>query len=385
MGKNYRMLAKTLFGFEELLAQELRDLGASRVTPGVRNVSFEGDLGFMYKANLACRTAIKILKPIASFNVFREDDLYDKVKAVAWEQYLDQNGTLAVDATVFSKLFTHSKYIALKTKDAIVDRFRERTGERPSVDLDRPDLRINIHIDRNICTLSLDSSGASLHKRGYRVETALAPISEVLAAGLVLLSGYKGQSDFMDPMCGSGTILVEAAMIAANIPANLNRDVFGFESWNDFDVELYETIEDALLKRIREVPFKIMGVDKDARTLGKAKANIKAANLSDFIQVEHRDFFGSEKPSDAYWHLVFNPPYDERLTLSDVSEFYGNIGNTLKRGYPGSQAWLITSNEDALKSVGLKPSKKIKVFNGKLPAKYVQYQMYEGSKKASKQ
>lgn len=385
MGKNYRMLAKTLFGFEELLAQELRDLGASRVTPGVRNVSFEGDLGFMYKANLACRTAIKILKPIASFNVFREDDLYDKVKAVAWEQYLDQDGTLAVDATVFSKRFTHSKYIALKTKDAIVDRFRERTGERPSVDLDRPDLRINIHIDRNICTLSLDSSGASLHKRGYRVETALAPISEVLAAGLVLLSGYKGQSDFMDPMCGSGTILVEAAMIAANIPANLNRDVFGFESWNDFDVELYETIEDALLKRIREVPFKIMGVDKDARTLSKAKANIKAANLSDFIQVEHRDFFGSEKPSERYWHLVFNPPYDERLTLSDVSEFYGNIGNTLKRGYPGSQAWLITSNEDALKSVGLRPSKKIKVFNGKLPAKFVQYQMYEGSKKASKQ
>lgn len=379
------MLAKTLFGFEELLAQELRDLGASRVTPGVRNVSFEGDLGFMYKANLACRTAIKILKPIASFNVFREDDLYDKVKAVAWEQYLDQDGTLAVDATVFSKRFTHSKYIALKTKDAIVDRFRERTGERPSVDLDRPDLRINIHIDRNICTLSLDSSGASLHKRGYRVETALAPISEVLAAGLVLLSGYKGQSDFMDPMCGSGTILIEAAMIAANIPANLNRDVFGFESWNDFDVALYETIEDALLKRIREVPFKIVGVDRDARTLSKAKANIKAANLSEFIEVEHRDFFGSEKPSDRYWHLVFNPPYDERLTLSDVSEFYGNIGNTLKRGYPGSQAWLITSNEDALKSVGLRPSKKIKVFNGKLPAKYVQYQMYEGSKKASKQ
>lgn len=385
MGKNYRMLAKTLFGFEELLAQELRDLGASMVTPGVRNVSFEGDLGFMYKANLACRTAIKILKPIASFNVFREDDLYDKVKAVAWEQFMDQDGTLAVDATVFSKRFTHSKYIALKTKDAIVDRFRERTGERPSVDLDRPDLRINIHIDRNICTLSLDSSGASLHKRGYRIETALAPISEVLAAGLVLLSGYKGQSDFMDPMCGSGTILIEAAMIAANIPANLNRDVFGFESWNDFDVALYETIEDALLKRIREVPFKIMGVDKDARTLNKAKANIKAANLSEFIEVEHRDFFGSEKPSDTYWHLVFNPPYDERLTLSDVSEFYSNIGNTLKRGYPGSQAWLITSNEDALKSVGLRPSKKIKVFNGKLPAKYVQYQMYEGSKKASKQ
>ncbi|HBB48313.1 MAG TPA: RNA methyltransferase, partial [Flavobacteriaceae bacterium] len=199
------------------------------------------------------------------------------------------------------------------------------------------------------------------------------------------MSGYSAQSDFMDPMCGSGTLLIEAAMIAANIPANLNRDVFGFESWRDFDVDLYETIEEALIKRIREVPVKIMGMDRDMRTLSKAKANIKAANLSDFIQVEHRDFFGSEKPSDRYWHLVFNPPYDERLSLDDVAEFYGNIGNTLKRGYPGSQAWLITSNEEALKSVGLRPSKKIKVYNGKLPAKFVQYSMYQGSKKASKQ
>ena len=385
MGKNYRMLAKTLFGFEELLANELRELGASAVTPGVRNVSFEGDLGFMYKANLACRTAIKILKPINTFNVFNEDDLYHKIKDIAWEQYLDPDGTLAVDATVFSKQFTHSKYIALKTKDAIVDRFRELSGLRPSVDLDRPDLRINLHIDRNICTVSLDSSGVSLHKRGYRVETALAPISEVLAAGLLLLSGYHGQSDFMDPMCGSGTLLIEAAMIAANVPANLNRDVFGFESWKDFNVDLYETIENALLKRIREVSVKIVGADRDARTLSKAKTNIKEANLSDFIQLEHRDFFGSEKLDSSYWHLVFNPPYDERLSIDDVAEFYGNIGNTLKRGYTGSQAWLITSNEEALKSVGLRTSKKIKVYNGKLPAKFVQYQMYQGSKKASKQ
>ena len=322
---------------------------------------------------------------MCSSDLFKEEDLYDKVKEVPWEQYMGAEGTLAVDATVFSQYFTHSQYIALKTKDAIVDRFRELSGVRPSVDLDRPDLRINIHIDRNICTLSLDSSGASLHKRGYRVETALAPISEVLAAGLILMSGYRGQSDFMDPMCGSGTLLIEAALIAANIPANLNRDVFGFESWRDFDVDLYETIEEALIKRIREVPVKIMGMDRDMRTLSKAKANIKAANLSDFIQVEHRDFFGSEKPSDRYWHLVFNPPYDERLSLDDVTEFYGNIGNTLKRGYPGSQAWLITSNEEALKSVGLRPSKKIKVYNGKLPAKFVQYSMYQGSKKASKQ
>ncbi len=384
MGNNYRMIAKTLFGLEELLAHELRELGASCVTKGTRNVSFEGDLGFMYKANIACRTAIKILMPIKSFNVFKESDLYLKVKDIPWEKYLNNNNTLAVDATVFSKRFKHSKYISLKTKDAIVDRFREICGSRPSVDLDRPDLRINVHIDRNICTISLDSSGASLHKRGYRVESGLAHISEVLASGLLLLSGYDGKSDFLDPMCGSGTLLIEAAMIAANIPPNLNRDIFGFETWKNFDTELYNTIEKALINRIRDVSFKIIGMDRDARALSKAKANINSANLNDFIQLEHKDFFGSKKPDENYWHMVFNPPYNERIYIEDVDQFYDDIGNTLKRGYPGTEAWIITSNEEALKKVGLRPSNKIKVYNGKLPAKFLKYHMYEGSKKANK-
>ena len=379
------MVAKTLFGLEELLAQELRQLGASNVEIGIRNVSFEGDTGFMYKANLGCRTAIKILKPISAFNIFTEDDLYKKVYEIPWEKYMDVKGTLAVNATVFSDVFTHSQYIALKTKDAIVDRFRDREGERPNVDLDHPTLRINIHIDRNICTVSLDSSGESLHKRGYKTESVLAPINEVLAAGIIMLSGWNGQCDLLDPMCGGGTILTEAAMIACNIPPNLNRDEFGFETWPDFDVDLYEKIESAMLRKVRDFSRKIYGFDIDPVAIKKAKENIKNANLHDFIEVKQQDFFESEKENPGPLHILFNPPYNERISVRDVQHFYGSIGNTLKRNYLGTQAWMISSNMEALKFVGLRPSRKIKLFNGKLEARLVRYEMYEGSRKASKQ
>lgn len=385
MVKNFKMVAKTLFGMEELLATELRQLGASSIEIGTRNVSFEGDTGFMYKANLCCRTAIKILKPITAFNIFTEEDLYKKVYEMPWENYMDVKGSLAVNATVFSEVFTHSQYISLKTKDAIVDRFRDREGVRPDVDLDHPTLRINVHIDRNICTISLDSSGESLHKRGYKVESTLAPINEVLAAGMLLLSGWQGQCNFLDPMCGGGTILTEAAMIACNIPPNLNREEFGFETWPDFDVDLYEKIEEAALKKVRDFPHKIYGFDNDPVAIKKTKENIKSANLQDFIEVKEQDFFTSEKEHDKPLYIVFNPPYDERISINDVEEFYSSIGNTLKRGYPGTQAWMITSNMEALKFVGLRPSKKIKLFNGKLESKLVRYEMYEGSRKTSKQ
>lgn len=383
--KNFRMVAKTLFGLEELLAQELRQLGASAVEIGNRSVSFEGDKGFMYKANLCCRTAIKILKPIASFNIFTEEDLYKKIYDMPWEEYMCVDGTLAVHATVFSEVFTHSQYIALKTKDAIVDRFRDRQGRRPNVDLDHPSLRINIHIDRNICTVSLDSSGESLHKRGYKTESTLAPINEVLAAGIIMLAGWNGQSNFLDPMCGSGTFLTEAAMIACNIPPNLNRPEFGFELWPDFDLDLYETIEAAALKKMRDFPHKIYGFDSDPVAVHKAKENMKSANLQEFIEIRKQDFFESKKEQDKPLFVVFNPPYDERISVSNISDFYTQIGNTLKRGYPGTQAWMITSNMEALKFVGLRPSRKIKLFNGKLEARLVRYEMYEGSRKASKQ
>ncbi|MDN3492319.1 THUMP domain-containing class I SAM-dependent RNA methyltransferase [Winogradskyella bathintestinalis] len=385
MDNNFKMLAKTLFGFEDILAKELTQLGAMQVEKGVRNVSFVGDKGFMYKANLGLRTAIKILKPIHSFRVVKEEDLYKHVKNIKWENYLKSTGSLAVDATVHNSVFTHSQYTALKTKDAIVDRFRDIDGTRPDVDLRFPDLKINVHIDRQRCTISLDTSGESLHRRGYKTATNIAPINEVLAAGLIIMSGWDGQTDFMDPMCGSGTMLVEAAMIACNIPPNLMRKEFAFERWEDWDVDLFEKIEESLLKKTRDFHHKILGYDKSPSAVAKAKDNIKNAHLDEFVHIQHEDFFKTQKSGNEKLHMVFNPPYGERLENLNVDEFYGNIGTTLKHGYPGTNAWLITSNLEALKSVGLRPSRKIKVFNAKLEARLVKYEMYEGSRKASKQ
>lgn len=380
MEKNFKMLAKTFFGFEETLAKELRDLGGQHIQTGNRNVTFHGDTGFMYKANLCLRTALKILKPIHSFKVRNEDDLYKGISKIAWEDYLNPDGTLAIEATVFSDFFNHSQYVVHKTKDAIVDKFRKQFGTRPDVDTNHPNLSINIHIQGDMCTVSLDSSGGSLHLRGYRTLTNIAPINEVLAAGLILQTGWTGQCDFLDPMCGSGTFLIEAAMIACNIPANINRKEFGFQHWPDYDETLFEVIESSVMKKIRNFDYKITGYDKAPSAVRKAKENIKNANLESFITVEEKDFFQSEKETDSPLFLVFNPPYDERLNI-DSETFYANIGDTLKRGYANSQAWFITANLEALKYVGLRPSKKIKVFNGKLEARFVNYHMYSGSKK----
>ncbi len=382
MEENFNMVAKTLFGFEDLLIKELKQLGAQDVKAGVRNVSFVGDKGFMYKANLALRTAIKILKPIKTFRVSNEDDLYKQVYNIKWEKYLKATGSLAIDATVHSKHFTHSKFIALKTKDAIVDRFRDNGGVRPNVDLRFPDLKINVHIDRSVCTISLDSSGESLHRRGYKLATNIAPINEVLAAGLIMLSGWDGQSDFMDPMCGSGTMLAEAAMIACNIPPNLMRKEFAFERWEDWDVELFEKIEESLLKKTRDFHYKIIGYDKSPSAVHKAKENIKNAHLDEFISIKHEDFFKTQRPGEAQkLHMVFNPPYGERLDIQ-MEQFYKQIGDTLKQNYPNTDAWFITSNLEALKHVGLRPSRKIKLFNAKLESRLVKYEIYAGSKKA---
>ncbi|AOR29678.1 DNA methylase [Formosa sp. Hel1_33_131] len=383
MENNFKMVAKTLFGFEELLAKELKQLGAQAVTIGVRHVSFVGDKGFMYKANLGLRTAIKILKPIAKFKVINENDLYNKVNAIPWENYLKSDGSLAVGATLNGDTFTHSQYVSLKTKDAIVDRFRDQTGERPNVDLRFPDLKIDIHIDRHFCTVSLDSSGESLHKRGYKIATNIAPINEVLAAGLIMLSGWDGQSDFMDPMCGSGTVLIEAAMIACNIPPNLMRNEFGFERWGDWDVDLFEKIEESLLSKTRDFHHKIMGFDKSPSAVEKATQNVENAKLEDFIYIKHEDFFKTQKGGEEHLHMVFNPPYGERLDI-EMETFYSSIGSTLKHKYPGTNAWMISSNLEALKHVGLRPSRKIKLFNAKLEARFSKYEMYAGTKKTHK-
>lgn len=380
MEDNFKMVAKTLFGFEEILAKELTQLGAQDVKIGVRHVSFTGDKGFMYKANLGLRTAIKILKPIKTFRIHKEKDLYTNVYRMNWKKYLKATGSLAVDATVHSTIFTHSQYTALKTKDAIVDKFRDETNERPNVDLRFPDVKINVHIDRSLCTISLDSSGESLHRRGYKIATNIAPINEVLAAGLIMLSGWDGQSDFMDPMCGSGTVLAEAAMIACNIPPNLMRKEFGFERWQDWDVELFEKIEESLLKKTRDFHHKIYGFDKSPSAVAKAKENIKNAHLDDFITIKHEDFFKTQRAGEAKLHMVFNPPYGERLDI-EMEGFYKNIGDTLKQNYPNTDAWFITSNLEALKHVGLRPSRKIKLMNAKLESRLVKYEIYAGSKK----
>ncbi|MBP8793503.1 MAG: class I SAM-dependent RNA methyltransferase [Lutibacter sp.] len=384
MSREFKMVATTIFGLEEVLAEELKQLGAQDVEVGVRNVSFSGDKGFMYKANMALRTAIRILKPIKRFKVGDEDDLYKKLQTIDWEREMDVDSTFAIGAVVNSKNFTtNSHYISLKSKDAIADYFRHKYHKRPNVDVKFPDLKIHVHILNDLCTVSLDSSGDSLHKRGYRSATNIAPINEVLAAGLVLLSGYTGDCNFIDPMCGSGTILIEAAMIANNIPANINRKEFGFEKWKDYDEELFFTIQESLLKKIRSSHFKIMGFDKAPSAVKKAKDNVENANLSEFIGIHHVNFFNSMKEVFGQTTILFNPPYGERLDI-DMQAFYKNIGDTLKSGYPGSTVWFITSNIEAIKHVGLKTSRRIPMKNGDLDCIYVRYDMYEGSRKAKK-
>lgn len=378
--ENFKMVAKTFFGFEDVLAEELRKLGAQRVEKGTRMVSFYGDKGFMYKASLALRTALKILKPIKQFKVFNETSLYQGVKSIDWNDYLKVHQSFVIDATVFSDQFNHSQFVALKSKDAIVDQFKELYDSRPDIDKDHPDLRINIHIQKDVCTVSLDASGASLHHRGYRTATNIAPINEVLAAGILMMSGWEGQTDFLDPMCGSGTFLVEATMIACNIPPNINRKEFAFEKWNDWDNDLFDKVEDSLLKKIKEFHYDITGYDKAPSAVAKAKDNVRNANLDDYIKVEQKDFFESQKETERPLHIVFNPPYGERLDI-DLERFYREIGDTLKQNYPGTQAWFITGNLEALKFVGLKPSRKIKLFNGKLESRLVKYEMYAGSKR----
>lgn len=382
MGENFKIIAKTMYGFEDLVANEMKSLGAINVEKGMRMVSFEGDKGFMYKVNLASRTAIRILKPVSEFNAFTETNLYDGIRAIDWSKYLDADQTLAIDTTVFSEFFNHSLYVAQKSKDAIADQFREKFGKRPSVDLRNPHLRINIHIRQHAVSVALDSSGEPLYKRGYRNMTNEAPINESLAAGLLIMSGWEGQCDFLDPMCGSGTILVEAAMMATNTPAGINRSEYGFMKWRDWDPALYDTIRQALVKKIRPFSHTIAGMDKDTAVLVKAKENIESAGFGNIIKVKQENFFDSRKRNEGPLLMLFNPPYDERISV-DTEDFYAHIGDTLKKHYPGTIAWLITANLEALKSVGLKASRRIEVANGQLEARLVKYEMYEGTRRTS--
>ena len=383
MSANFKMVAKTFFGFEDILENELKQLGAQAVEKGNRVVYFKGDKGFMYKANLCLRTALKILVPIHHCRVNSEHDLYQAAYDYPWEKHFTAQETFAIDSVVFGETFTHSLYVSQKVKDAIADSFRAKTGQRPSVNLKYPDVRINVHIDRDQCTFSLDSSGASLHHRGYRTATNIAPLNEVLAAGLILLSGWDQRTDFLDPMCGSGTIPIEAAMMSCKIPANINRKEFAFEKWADWDEDLYLTIEESQLNKIQGLAGTISGFDKAPSAVAKAKDNVRNANLEDFVSIDKDNFFFSQKEQEGPLHLLTNPPYGERLE-GDINALYGSFGDTLKQHYTNTQAWMITSNLEAMKHVGLRPSRKIKLFNGKLESRLLHYNIYPGTKKIHK-
>ncbi len=382
--RDFRMLAKTSVGLEEVLATELLKLGARNIETHTRAVSFTGDLGFLYKANFNLRTALRILKPIKEFTVTDEQHLYHEMQQIEWPDYLDVTDTLAIDCVLSTDLFSHSQFIAQKAKDAIVDQFRDKFGARPSVELDRPTLRINLHIKGDVCTVSLDSSGESLHKRGYRDKTNLAPMNEVLAAGLVLLSGWDKRSVFINPMCGSGTILIEAALIACNIPPGYYREEYGFQRWKDFDSELWDAIYEASIKKINNDPIELIGIEISRNVARIAKENVKLAKLEDIITI-HATSFQEFDPPPSPGVVVINPPYGERMDQDeDIDGLYKEMGDTFKQKYKGFSAWIISSNREALKHVGLRPSRKIAVYNGPLECRYMRFDMYEGSKKLSK-
>ncbi len=378
------LLVKTMAGLEPVLVNELEKLGANNISTLKRAVRFEGDKELLYRANLELHTALRILLPIKRFRAPHENSFYKQIKKIDWTQFLSIHDTIAVDAVSYSKHLSHTKYLALRTKDAIVDQFRKLTGDRPNVDVVNPTLRIHVHISKDECTLALDSSGDSLHRRGYRTETLEAPINEVLAAGLIALSGWNFDCDFVDPMCGSGTFLVEAAFWAHHIAPQLYRESFGFMRWKDFDAKLWEKVRNEARQRVRPFDHQILGFDKSFKAIKITQQNILAAHLEGKIEVDRRKFQKLPKPGPSGL-LLMNPPYDERLAERNIHELYREIGDRLKNEFTGYTAWIISSNKDALKNIGLRPSRKMTVFNGQLECKFQKFELYEGSKKAKKQ
>ncbi len=380
------MTAKTLFGLEEVLAKELKQLGAMDVEVITRGVTFKGDMGFMYKANLWLRTAVRILVPIAQFKARDADNMYRKLKDIAWEELFDCDKTIAVSASTFKTIHDNSLFVAQKAKDAIVDRFRDIDGNRPSVDTRNPDVRIDLYLYQENVVVSLDSSGQSLHKRGYR-EADAAPINEVLAAGILKMMDWTGLGNLIDPMCGSGTFLIEGALMAHNIPPGVFRkDNFSFLNWKNFDSDLYELLFEKALEKEKNFHYKILGFDNDSRVLLKAGKNLRSALMEDQIKLEKADItnFNPVKEIPRPGMLIMNPPYGIKLE-ADIPVLYEGIGRTLKHQFAGYQAWMISPSIEGIKKIGLRPSKKIKLVNGSIECWLLRYDLYEGSKKAKKQ
>lgn len=377
--ENFQMVAKTMAELEDVLAEELIGLGANDVETGIRMVSFTGNNALLYKANLHCRTALRILKPIHTFVANNADEVYEEIKKIDWEQYLTLDKTFSIDAVVFSHIFRHSKFVSYRVKDGIVDYFSERYEKRPSVSVTNPDLMFNIHIAHNKCTLSLDSSGESLHKRGYRIAQTDAPLNEVLAAGMILKSGWRGESTFIDPMCGSGTLLIEAAMIALNIPPGIHRDSFAFEKWNDFDKDLFSEIynDDSGAKTF---DYKIIGTDISGQAISIAEKNVKNAGLKNQITLEIKPFQQYTKAPEPAGILMTNPPYGERIRVDDIEALYNMIGERLKHVFAGYDAYVLSFKKENFDNIGLKPAERFFLFNGPLECEMRKYEIFAGKR-----
>lgn len=383
MANEFKMVAKTMYGLEDVLADELKVLGAKEIKKLTRAVEFFGDMRLLYRANYSLRTALCILKPIMYFDAKNEQELYNNIFRFAWEKYIDIDGTFMIDASVNGKIFTHSLYAAQKTKDAICDRFRKYFNRRPSIDKLHPMVKIDLHISENQITVSLDSSGDKLFKRGYRQSTGLAPINEVTAAGLILLSGWKKDCNFMDPMCGSGTLAIEAAMYAQNIPAQYYRKNFAFFYWPEFNKAEWQMEKNSIDREICDFDYEIWASDVSQEAIDKATENINFAKLHKDIHIFRAAMEDGKRP-EGRTLIITNPPYGERLEVDDIIALYERMGDTFKHYYTDCTAFVISSDIFALKKIGLKPSKKIEVYNGNLECRLFKFEMYEGSHKANK-
>lgn len=377
MEKKYKMVATTMYGLEPLLKKELKSIGAQSIKTGNRCVYFTGDKQIMYDANIKLRTALKILKNITTFQAKQEKQLYNYISQIKWFNLFNLNQSFSVSSTVYSKYFTHSNYVSLVVKDAIVDQFRKKFKERPSINLQNPDLNIHIHISNNQCNVSLNSSGESLHKRGYRSNNFLAPMNEVLAAGLIQLSGWNQNQPLINPMCGSGTLLIEAALIAINRAPNIYRKSFQFQNWKDYDAMLLNKRKIAAQKEEKSFNGVISGFDISASTISIADNHIHNMKLNNIIQINGQDFFKSSGIKNST--IIINPPYGKRINFKQ--DYYKQIGDTLKKQYTNTSAWIISSDNEEVKKIGLKASKKIKLYNGALECKLLKYEIYQGSKK----
>jgi len=369
------LLAKTISGLEPVLVRELESMGATDIQSLRRAVSFTGDKRMLYQANYCCSTALRILKPLFEFEIKEQQDLYTNINNYPWEELLTVDASLSIDAVISYTVFTNSQFVAQKSKDAIVDRFRDKFGKRPSVDLENPDLRINVHLFKDLCTVSLDSSGQSLHRRGYRQTTGLAPINEVLAAGLVRLSEWDVTTPLYDPMCGSGTLLIEAIMCARSIPSGYFRKEYGFMRWNDFDETLWAGVKEEAKARISPLRLQLFGSDRAERAISSSRENLAFTGFTPDVTLQSISFEESTPPVEKGF-ILCNPPYDERLRIDDSIAFNKMIGDTLKRKYKGYTAWFISSDLQSIKFIGLKPARKIIVFNGPLECRFVKFNLY---------